>query len=91
MESMHHGDEEQTERQYAARISWDETMQKVLSITSRKSNIQGRISLVPFMFNKAWYKIFDPQEIRPNVVVITPQSVTEQSPSGTDYQLAVPT
>lgn len=93
MESMHHGDEEQTERQYAAQISWDETMAESIvnylkkNPTSKVMHIAGSFHIQQGLGIKSSILKRNPTL---NVVVITPQSITELSPkSGTDYQLAV--
>ena len=93
MESMHHGDEEQTERQYAAQISWDETMAESIvnyldtNPTSKVMHIAGSFHVQQGLGIKSSILKRNPTL---NVVVITPKSIAELSPqSGKDYQLAV--
>jgi uncharacterized iron-regulated protein len=93
MESMHHGDKEQTERQYAAQVSWDETMAESIvnylneNSTSTVLHIAGSFHIQQGLGIKSSILKRNPAL---NVVVITPQSITELGKiSGKDYQLAV--
>ncbi|NOH84961.1 hypothetical protein F0249_14210 [Vibrio sp. 03-59-1] len=90
MASLHHGTPEQTEKQYSAQISWDETMaesitnylsqnpgKQVMHIAG-KFHTEGGLGTATSILNR------NPAL---NVVVITP--VTQLQPSSPDYQLLV--
>lgn len=90
MASMHHGQPEQTERQYAAQITWDETMAESI-VNYRKAHPQTQIVHVAGKFHTegglgtANSILRRAPELK--VVVITP--VASLSENGSDYQLEV--
>ncbi|ELV8624607.1 ChaN family lipoprotein [Vibrio cidicii] len=90
MASMHHGQPEQTERQYAAQITWDETMAESI-VNYRKANPQTQIVHIAGKFHTegglgtANSILRRAPELK--VVVITP--VAALSENGSDYQLEV--
>lgn len=90
MASMHHGQPEQTERQYAAQITWDETMAESI-VNYRKAHPQTQIVHVAGKFHTegglgtANSILRRAPELK--VVVITP--VAALSENGSDYQLEV--
>ncbi|MBE4575108.1 hypothetical protein BOO36_14950 [Vibrio navarrensis] len=90
MDSMHHGQPEQTERQYAAQITWDETMAESI-VNYRKAHPQTQIVHVAGKFHTegglgtANSILRRAPELK--IVVITP--VASLSENGSDYQLEV--
>ncbi|MBE4591803.1 hypothetical protein BOO24_05410 [Vibrio navarrensis] len=90
MASMHHGRPEQTERQYAAQITWDETMAESI-VNYRKAHPQTQIVHIAGKFHTegglgtANSILRRAPELK--VVVITP--VASLSENGSDYQLEV--
>lgn len=90
MASMHHGQPEQTERQYAAQITWDETMAESI-VNYRKAHPQTQIVHIAGKFHTegglgtANSILRRAPELK--VVVITP--VASLSENGSDYQLEV--
>ncbi|MBE3654904.1 hypothetical protein BOO92_18555 [Vibrio navarrensis] len=90
MASMHHGQPEQTERQYAAQITWDETMAESI-VNYRKAHPQTQIVHIAGKFHTegglgtANSILRRAPELK--VVVITP--VASLSENGSDYQLQV--
>ncbi|KYN88088.1 hypothetical protein ATY37_16575 [Vibrio cidicii] len=90
MASMHHGQPEQTERQYAAQITWDETMAESI-VNYRKAHQQTQIVHVAGKFHTegglgtANSILRRAPELK--VVVITP--VASLSENSSDYQLQV--
>jgi len=91
MASMHHGQPEQTERQYAAQITWDETMAESI-VNYRKAHPQTQIVHIAGKFHTegglgtANSILRRAPELK--VVVITPvASLSEKN--GSDYQLQV--
>jgi len=90
MASMHHGKPEQTERQYAAQVTWDETMAESI-VNYLKDNpetqilhIAGKFHIEDGLGTKASILRRNPTL---KVVVITP--VTKSTQAKADYQLAV--
>lgn len=90
MASLHHGTPEQTEKQYSAQISWDETMaesithylaqnpdKQVMHIAG-KFHTEGGLGTATSILNR---------NSALNIVVITP--VTQLQPNSSDYQLLV--
>ncbi|MFH4667051.1 ChaN family lipoprotein [Vibrio cidicii] len=90
MASMHHGQPEQTERQYAAQITWDETMAESI-VNYRKAHPQTQIVHIAGKFHTegslgtANSILRRAPELK--VVVITP--VASLSENSSDYQLQV--
>ena len=90
MASMHHGKPEQTEKHYAAQITWDETMaESIVNHLTKFPNqqvmhIAGKFHTEGGLGIKASILRRNPQL---DVVVITP--VTTLSQESTDYQLTV--
>lgn len=90
MASMHHGKPEQTEKQYAAQMTWDETMvESIVDYLTRhpgtqivhvagKFHTEGGLGTATSILNR---------NSRLNVVVITP--VTDITSDSSDYQLEV--
>ncbi|MGY0613944.1 ChaN family lipoprotein [Vibrio sp. FJH11] len=90
MASMHHGKPEQTEKQYAAQMTWDETMaESVVNYLSKHPgtlvvhvsgnfHTEGGLGTATSMLNR------NPSL---KVVIITPKS--EVTPDSSDYQLEV--
>ncbi|MBR9875270.1 MAG: hypothetical protein GYB23_13480 [Vibrionaceae bacterium] len=90
MASMHHGKPAQTEKQYAAQMTWDETMAEsivdylaahpgtqMLHVAG-KFHTEGRLGTATSILNR---------NPRLNVVVVTP--VTDVTTDSSDYQLEV--
>ncbi|NOH79417.1 hypothetical protein F0231_06640 [Vibrio sp. RE86] len=93
MASMHHGKPEQTEKQYAAQVSWDETMAESITLyldqntTHQVVHIAGKFHTEQGLGTKASILKRNPNL---NVVVITPtNSITEQDNQNQDYLLHV--
>ncbi|KGY12888.1 hypothetical protein NM22_09250 [Vibrio tubiashii] len=93
MASMHHGKPEQTERQYAAQITWDETMaESIVNYLERHPNKQiihvaGKFHTEQGLGTKASLLKRNPNL---NVVVITPTGTPlETVEGGEDYLLEV--
>lgn len=93
MASMHHGKPEQTERQYAAQITWDETMaESIVNYLERHPNKQiihvaGKFHTEQGLGTKASLLMRNPNL---NVVVITPTGTPlETVEGGEDYLLEV--
>ncbi|MFZ6039477.1 ChaN family lipoprotein [Vibrio natriegens] len=90
MASMHHGKPEQTEKQYAAQMTWDETMaESIVDYLTKhpgtqmvhvagRFHIEGGLGTATSILNR---------NPRLNVVVITP--VTDITSGSSDYQLEV--
>ncbi|MEF1290799.1 ChaN family lipoprotein [Vibrio sp. M260118] len=93
MASMHHGKPEQTERQYAAQITWDETMaESIVNYLERHPNKQiihvaGKFHTEQGLGTKASLLKRNPNL---SVVVITPTGAPlETVENGEDYLLEV--
>lgn len=90
MASMHHGDKAQTERQYAAQLTWDATMaESIVNYLNQHNNSQilhvaGKFHIEQGLGTAAQIQSLTPEL---NVVVISP--VTSVSDDSTDYQLHV--
>lgn len=90
MASMHHGDIEQTKKQYAAQLAWDATMAEsivdymVAHPDSQVMHIAGK-----FHTEQALGTATQIQQLNPNlsIVVITP--VSDIASASEDYQLEV--
>ena len=88
--SMHHGDEEQTQKQFAAQMTWDATMAEsivnylTLHPKAQVMHIAGKFHIENGLGTAAQIVKLNPKL---NVVVITPiEKVTNE---GSDYQLKV--
>lgn len=90
MASMHHGEAEQTEKQFVAQVTWDETMAEsiVSYLTTHPEHqvihIAGKFHVQDGLGIKASILRRAPNL---NVIVVTPKS--ELNSSGSDYQLHV--
>lgn len=90
MASMHHGKPEQTEKHYAAQITWDETMAEsivnhlAIHPTHQVMHVAGKFHTEGGLGIKASILRRNPEL---NVVVITP--VTQLASDNTDFQLLV--
>lgn len=88
--SMHHGDEEQTQKQFAAQMTWDATMAESIvnyiseHPDSQVMHIAGKFHIENGLGTAAQIVKLNPKL---NVVVITP--VEEVTNAGSDYQLEV--
>ncbi|KHT45083.1 ChaN family lipoprotein [Vibrio sinaloensis] len=91
MASMHHGKPEQTEKQFAAQVTWDETMaESIVSYLAQHPGTQvvhiaGKFHTELGLGTKASILKRNPDL---NVVVITPVASTDTD-SGDDYRLLV--
>ncbi|MDD9174104.1 hypothetical protein ERW49_03430 [Aliivibrio finisterrensis] len=88
--SMHHGNEEQTQKQFAAQMTWDATMAEsivnylALHPKAQVMHIAGKFHIENGLGTAAQITKLNPKL---NVVVITPiEKVTKE---GSDYQLKV--
>lgn len=90
MASMHHGNPEQTENQYAAQVTWDETMAESI-VRYLAANPQRQVLHIAGMFHTQQGLGTAASILRRNpnlkIVIITP--VGELSATGSDYQLQV--
>ncbi|MDD9156342.1 ChaN family lipoprotein [Aliivibrio sp. S4TY2] len=90
LSSMHHGDEEQTQKQFAAQMTWDVTMAEsiVNYLTSHPKaqvmHIAGKFHIENGLGTAAQITKLNPKL---NVVVITP--IEKVINEGSDYQLKV--
>lgn len=88
--SMHHGDEEQTQKQFAAQMTWDATMAESIvnyisdHPSSQVMHIAGKFHIENGLGTAAQILELNPKL---NVVVITP--IEEVTNKGSDYQLKV--
>lgn len=88
--SMHHGDEEQTQKQFAAQMTWDATMAEsivnylALHPKSQVMHIAGKFHIENGLGTAAQIVKLNPKL---NVVVITPTE--EATTDDSDYQLEV--
>ncbi|HBV76308.1 MULTISPECIES: ChaN family lipoprotein [Vibrio] len=90
MASMHHGTEQQNEQQYAAQVTWDETMAESI-VNYLKANPTKQVMHIAGMFHTegGLGTASAILKLNPNltIAVITPtETITENSP---DYQLKV--
>lgn len=85
--SMHHGDEEQTLKQFAAQVTWDETMADSIvnylakNPTKQVMHIAGKFHIENGLGTAASIKARNPEL---NVVLVSP--TTKQSPLSEDSQ-----
>lgn len=93
MASMHHGKPEQTERQYAAQVTWDETMaESIVNYLAKHPgkqvlHIAGKFHIEQGLGTKASIVRRNPKL---NVVVITPVATPlDKAKVHSDYPLAV--
>lgn len=88
--SMHHGDEDQTQKQFASQITWDATMaESIVTYLKRHSGAQVMHIAGKFHIENGLGTAEQIKRLNPNlnVVVITPtSSITNEN---TDYQLSV--
>ncbi|MFC5077170.1 hypothetical protein VTH8203_00638 [Vibrio thalassae] len=90
MASMHHGDAEQTKKQYAAQLAWDATMaESIVDYIAQHPNSQVMHIAGKFHTEQALGTAAQIKQLNPalNVVVITP--VSDISDSNVDFQLKV--
>lgn len=88
--SMHHGDEEQTQKQFAAQMTWDATMaESIVNYISEHPDSQVMHIAGKFHIENGLGTAAQILELNPklNVVVITP--IEEVTNKGSDYQLKV--
>ena len=87
---MHHGDEEQTQKQFAAQMTWDATMAESIvnyisdHPSSQVMHIAGKFHIENGLGTAAQIVKLNPKL---NVVVISP--IEKASNDGSDYQLEV--
>jgi len=92
MASMHHGEPEQTEKQFAAQITWDETMAESITNylhqhpTKQVVHIAGKFHIEQGLGTKASILKRNPNL---KVVVISPYSDLEDANPNSDYVLNV--
>lgn len=90
LSSMHHGDEEQTQKQFAAQMTWDATMAEsivnylALHPKAQVMHIAGKFHIENGLGTAAQIVKLNPNL---NVVVISP--LEKASNEGSDYQLEV--
>lgn len=90
MASMHHGDSEQTERQYAAQLTWDATMaESIVDYINQHPGTQVMHIAGKFHTENALGTAAQIQALAPNlnIAVITP--VTDITSDSRDFQLSV--
>ncbi len=88
--SMHHGDEEQTQKQFAAQMTWDATMaESIVNYLARHPKAQVMHIAGKFHIENGLGTAAQILELNPklNVVVISP--LEKASNDGSDYQLEV--
>ena len=90
LSSMHHGDEEQTQKQFAAQMTWDATMaESIVNYLRDHPNTQVMHIAGKFHIENGLGTAAQILELNPtlNVVVISP--IEKASNEGSDYQLEV--
>lgn len=90
LSSMHHGDEEQTQKQFAAQMTWDATMaESIVNYLRDHPNAQVMHIAGKFHIENGLGTAAQILELNPtlNVVVISP--IEKASNEGSDYQLEV--
>lgn len=90
LSSMHHGDEEQTQKQFAAQMTWDATMaESIVNYLRDHPNAQVMHIAGKFHIENGLGTAAQILELNPtlNVVVISP--IEKASNEGADYQLEV--
>ncbi|WWE59491.1 ChaN family lipoprotein [Parasalinivibrio latis] len=93
MASMHHGSKDQSEKQFAAQVTWDETMAESIVRQARKEpggkvfHIAGRFHVSEGLGIAARIHRLDPSL---NIVMITPETKDSPLPATSpDYRLEV--